>query len=104
MEMNEMLDNERVSAHHGRMDNGRFVDGSRLLFAYNCDRSDASAHVAWHDRSGQSVTVVGRYDVDVGWESSTRAERVDAAMPWVYLVRWDDGFEGGAFEDELTMI
>ncbi len=83
---------------------GRYTDGAQMLFTYNCDMSDGSAHVEWRNRSPQIVTVIARCEPDEGWEESTLEERDEAAMPWSYTVRWDDGFEGDVFEDELAVI
>lgn len=80
---------------------GSSIVGSVALFTYNCDRSDGSNHVEWRRRTGQRVTVVALDAPADGWARSTREERIAAAMPFTYTVRWADGFEGSVFEDEI---
>lgn len=76
--------------------------GTRMVFKYNCDMSDTSCHVELRDRSPAYVTVVELTPPEPGWENSTLEERDAAAMPFVYTIKWNDGFTHGAFEDELT--
>lgn len=82
---------------------GLIPSGALRIFVYNCDMSDSSDHVDHRDRSGQVVEVIGLPDWEPGWEASTRDERDDEAMPWVYPIRFSDGHIGGAFEDEIDM-
>lgn len=81
---------------------GEIAVGSSVLFTYNCDQSDGSAHAHLRGRSPSIVTIVRLCEVEPGWECSSRSERDDAAMPWVYTVRFPDGLEDDAFEDELS--
>jgi hypothetical protein len=73
--------------------------GDQAWFEYHCWEDDASNDAAlWH-RSHQQVTVVGRgIDEDLG---GTFLERAEAGCPNVYGIRFPDGYEGAAFEDEL---
>jgi hypothetical protein len=74
--------------------------GSSAWFEYHCNESDESPDApAWH-RSHQQVTVLAEGEHD-GWPGSTYDERVDAGQPKVYSVRFPDGLEWTAFEDEL---
>jgi hypothetical protein len=50
-------------------------------------------------RSHTRVTIIGLSNADD--VLPTRADRTEDANPLVYRVRWDDGFEGDVFEDEL---
>ena len=81
-----------------------YPPGTRVCSTYNCDMSDSSEHVDLRDRSPAYVTVVELMEPEPGWEASTRAERDEAAMPFVYTIKFDDGFKHDAFEDELTRV
>ncbi len=72
--------------------------GDLAWYEYHCLESDDSADAAlWH-RSHQRVTVLGRgADEDLG---GTLLERAEAGGPNVYEIRFADGYEGLAFEDE----
>lgn len=83
---------------------GRWLIGSVAQFTYNCDTSDNSSHVDLRDRSPAHVVVIGPPDVEPGWEHSTVEERDAACMPWVYPIRFEDGYESAAFEDELEVV
>jgi hypothetical protein len=73
--------------------------GDLAWYEYRCLESDDSGDAAlWH-RSHQQVTVLGRgADEDFG---GTLTERAEACCPNVYQVRFPDGCEGTAWEDEL---
>lgn len=73
---------------------------TRAWFEYHCNESHDSEHAEWWYRSHQQVTVLGEAPHD-GWPGSSFEERVEAGQPKLYNIRWDDGFEGAAFEDEL---
>lgn len=73
--------------------------GERAWFEYHCNEAHDSDHAEWWYRSHQQVTVVGDADHDGHW--GTMLERADGGTPKLYNVRWDDGFEGAVFEDEL---
>lgn len=73
--------------------------GDRAWYEYRCLESDDSADAElWH-RSHQQVTVLGRAaDEDF---SGTFLDRAEVACPNVYRIRFPDGYEGDAVEDEL---
>jgi hypothetical protein len=71
--------------------------GDAAWFEYHCLESPESADApAWY-RSHQRVTVL-RQREDYG---GTATERGEAGCPNVYQVRFSDGLEWDAFEDEL---
>jgi hypothetical protein len=78
--------------------------GQRATFTYSFapdPASDISARLA--HRTGQVVEVLSEEDADkVRPEMPTLTERMDAGMPICYRVRFPDGHEDSAFEDELT--
>lgn len=75
--------------------------GSRACFEYHCYEGHDSADAeAWY-RSHQNVTVLKRNDPDPYSEGMTQQERSAEGVPHTYRVRWDDGFEHDAWEDEL---
>lgn len=76
--------------------------GETAWFEYHCWESlESSDALAWL-LSHQRVTIVGRDpSKDDAWEGSTFDERWDAGQPKVYTVRFADGLEWTAFEDEL---
>ena len=94
-------DPTRAEGHSGTPDGVReaWQPGDRAWYEYHCLESDDSADAAlWH-RSHQQITVLGRgADEDLG---GTFQERAEAGCPNVYQVRFADGYEGTAFEDEL---
>lgn len=60
---------------------------------------------ALHHRSGQTVTIVAENDSDdVRSELATLAERAESGELITYEIRFPDGFEHDAFEDELTEV
>lgn len=78
----------------------RWQVGERAWFEYHCWESPRSQDApAWY-HSHQQVTVLAVDENDSA--GMTRAERDDAAMPFTYTVRFDDGLEWAVFEDELT--
>lgn len=76
-----------------------WLPGDLAWFEYHCLESDDSADAAlWH-RSHQQVMVLGRAaDEDLG---GTLLERAEAGCPNAYRIRFGDGHEGTALEDEL---
>ncbi len=77
--------------------------GEEAWFEYHCLESNKSNDAElWH-RSHQEVTVLGVEGPPNAepWEGTTWHERADAAMPKTYRVRFPDGHEGAAWEDEL---
>lgn len=73
--------------------------GERPLFEYHCyEGHDSEDAELWY-RSHQRVEVLGVEEHDgVGL---TFAERLDFGHPKGYRVRFEDGFEGIALDDEL---
>lgn len=75
-------------------------NGERAYFEYHCYESPQSGDAeAWY-HSHQEVTVLREAEHD-GWAGSTMLERGAAGQPKVYKVRFADGLEWDAFEDEL---
>ena len=66
--------------------------GKRFLFEYRCWESEESSDAdLWH-RTHEPVTVVGEVDLDEG-------SRAEVGRVWV--VRFDDGYIGHVFDEEL---
>lgn len=90
----------------GRRD--RWDPGDQAHFEYHCYRGHNSRDArAWY-RDRQPVTVLGidqggeyKEHPIPGSEFSTLNERLEAGMPMVYRVRFPDGYEHSAFEQEL---
>jgi hypothetical protein len=74
--------------------------GEVSWFEYHCWESPDSADAqAWY-RSHQKVTVLSLQKNDS--DGMTRAQRIDAGMPFTYTVQFADGLQWCAFEDELS--
>lgn len=72
--------------------------GETAYFEYHCNRShDSEDAPAWY-RSHQTVTVLG---IDYAGNGRTLDQRLDRGEPRSYRVRFPDGLEWAAFEDEL---
>ena len=69
------------------------------LFEYHCLESPKSADAQLWYRSHQQVRVLGISERGVGL---TFTERCENACPRMYRIRFADGFERDAFEDELV--
>lgn len=78
-----------------------WAPGQTAWFEYHCWESVQSADADLWMRSHQRVTVTGWGESD-GWELASPDERIEAGMPRVYGVRFEDGHEGTVFEDELA--
>ncbi len=77
--------------------------GDLAHFEYHCYEGEDSADAElWH-RTHQQVTVIsGPYsDPSFGPPAGTAAERADNGLPFTYTIRFTDGHEGDAWEDEL---
>jgi len=74
--------------------------GSELFFEYHCWESHDSQDAQLWYRSHQRVTVLECVNADWFGGMSFFA-RCEAATPLVYRIRFADGFENEAFEDEL---
>jgi len=75
--------------------------GDLAWFEYHCWESYESSDAPLWLRSHQQVTVLGRDPGDDEDFGGTFLDRADACCPNVYQVRFADGHEGTAFEDEL---
>lgn len=87
-----------------RKDNGELVhgvlrSGSKWWFEYHCFESDESCDADLWYRSHTRVTIIGPKNFDEAF--GTEAERAEAGMPLVYRIRFSDGYEKDAFEDEM---
>jgi hypothetical protein len=87
---------------------GSWNGGEQALFTYSLV-PDPTSHISLdlHPRSGSIVTVIGRADDDADDsdpELSTIMQRGDAGALRVYTVRFGDGHESDAFEDELSEV
>lgn len=81
---------------------GEWEEGERALFEYRCyEGVDSSDSDLWA-RSHQTVTILGEADweEDIG-KDMTQTERIEAGVLKVYRIRFEDGHEGTAYEDEL---
>jgi hypothetical protein len=72
--------------------------GETAYFEYHCCQGHDSADAQLWYRSHQSVTVLGISGKGYG---KTIISRLYNGHPRVYTIRFQDGTEGGAFEDEL---
>lgn len=75
--------------------------GETAHYEYHCLESPESSDAHLWARSHQPVTVMHRHPSEPGYEDSTRAERASEGAPHVYRVKFGDGHEGDAWEDEL---
>lgn len=80
------------------------INGTRATFTYSLPEDSASEISArlFH-RTGETVETLRLNDHDA-WEGSTAAERMDEGVPLSYKVRFPDGHEDTAFEDELSPL
>lgn len=79
----------------------RWAVGETAWFEYHCNESPESPDApAWY-RSHQQVTVVAGPECNDG-AGLSRAERDECGQPFTYTVRFSDGLEWCAFEDELS--
>jgi hypothetical protein len=71
-------------------------------FEYRCYKSIESNDSDLWARSHQKVTVLGEADweKEIG-EDMSQTERIEVGVPKMYRVRFEDGHEGDACEDEL---
>lgn len=101
-----MIDKNAIETYRNDLEWGgqeSWDPGERAWFEYHCYQGhDSSDAQLWY-RSHQPVTVLGldpkgEY-VEGLW--GTHEERADGGMPATYRVRFEDGHEGTAFEDEL---
>jgi GNAT superfamily N-acetyltransferase len=79
--------------------------GDRAWFEYHCYEGHDSADADLWYHSHQRATVLGENDTADGssknWPESTVDDRNKAGSPRMYRIRFEDGFEKEAFEDEL---
>jgi hypothetical protein len=74
--------------------------GDRLWFEYHCWESHQSADAELWYHSQQQVEVLGMVRND-GHDIASQELRYELGHPLVYRVRFDDGCEYDATEDEL---
>lgn len=72
--------------------------GKEFWFEYHCFESHSSCDVKIWYHSHQRTTVLSISEPGNG---HTPEERADSGEPRVYKVKFSDGFEADAFEDEL---
>ncbi len=81
---------------------GTWKKGERAWFEYHCYEGEDSADApAWH-HTHQRVTIISEGEADETAEGLTFRQRAAQGVPKTYRVRFDDGLEWDAFEDELT--
>ncbi|KKM74802.1 hypothetical protein LCGC14_1396650 [marine sediment metagenome] len=78
----------------------KWTPGERAYFEYHCYQAHDSADASLWYRSHQPVTVVDVGE-DPNDEPTTMAERAESGDPLTYHIKFTDGYEGAAFEDEL---
>ena len=71
--------------------------GTEFWFEYHCYESPNSVDAQIWSRSHQQVKVINVSE----WSHNNLEDRVEDASPRVYKIRFEDGFECDAFEDEL---
>lgn len=74
--------------------------GQKLYFEYHCLESHESQDAELWYRSHQLVTVI-EFAPNDGWGIESYEERCKVGCPIVYAIRFNDGFVGDVFEDEL---
>lgn len=72
--------------------------GKELWFEYHCDESPSSADYQMYLHSHQKCKVIEIVELGGG---DTSLERGDNGEPRVYKVKFEDGYEWVAFEDEI---
>jgi hypothetical protein len=72
--------------------------GKTFWFEYHCYESPDSCDAELWYRSHQQVKVIGVTE----WSHDELSDRIEDATPRVYRIRFNDGFEGDAWEDELV--
>lgn len=75
--------------------------GETAHYEYHCLESPESSDAHLWRRSHQPVTVLHRNEGEPGAEKMTKTERGEEGIPFTYRVRFPDGHEGDAWEDEL---
>lgn len=75
--------------------------GDRALFRYSGDLGEAARLVGADGRPGDPI--VSRYSGQVGTVAAPIEDVDDESKP-MYRVRFDDGYEGDAFGDELDIV
>lgn len=79
----------------------RWNPGETAHYEYHCLESPESSDAHLWYRSHQPVTVLHRNEGEPEAEHMTKEERGEEGIPWTYRVRFRDGHEGDAWEDEL---
>ncbi len=81
-------------------EDGAYQADSVLWFEYHCWESHQSSDAQIWYRSHQLVTVIELHVNDSAGMS--REDRTEQGMPFSYTIRFADGSEWEAFEDELS--
>jgi uncharacterized protein YgiM (DUF1202 family) len=90
-----------VDAYDPNSTKDQWQPGETAHFEYHCLQSPESSDAeAWY-RSHQPVTVLHEEDTDGRDFGGTLLERSEEGLPKSYKVRFPDGHEHSAFEDEL---
>lgn len=94
----ELLDQNRLLPI-ADVENARKV-GDKLWFEYHCNESHDSADAELWYHSHQQCEVLGMVQND-GYDIRSQKIRYDCGHPLCYQVRFDDGLDFCATEDEL---
>ena len=76
--------------------------GESKLFEYHCWEDEQSADAELWYRSHSRVKVLGVSNGSERGLYKTKNERLENGVPVTYLIEFEDGFKGTAFEDELV--
>jgi hypothetical protein len=96
----QKLTTQAAVAMEGRK--SHWSPGERAWFEYHCFESMDSEDADMWLRSHQRVEVLREGEWEKEWgEGKTIQDRMEAGMPKTYRIRFSDGHEGTAFEDEL---
>lgn len=72
--------------------------GKEFWFEYHCYESPDSCDAELWYRSHQKVKVIGVSE----WSHNDLQDRIEDATPRVYKIKFEDGYEGDAWEDEIV--
>lgn len=72
--------------------------GKEFWFEYHCYESPESCDAELWYRSHQKIKVIEVSE----WSHDDLQDRIEDATPRVYKIRFEDGFEGDALEDEIV--
>ena len=78
--------------------------GRKMYFEYHCWEDPRSGDAKLWYRTHRRITVLKVRNYESGLhDGSSLMDRCETACPLVYRIRFSDGFEGDAFEDELLV-